>query len=139
VIKDAREEKKRLTSNVHCRKYEVKKLKMTVKERDVRESREVVLPVEQGGNLSPESEDRIDPFVLSELREETGSATASADAAMAAASDAKSAIVEDVSGVVDSEPMTKDVQCIKYEMKKLKSREVSEVVSSGDPTILQEF
>jgi hypothetical protein len=37
------------------------------------------------------------------------------------------------------EAMIKDVRCIKYEKKKQKSREVSEVVSSVDPTSLQEL
>jgi hypothetical protein len=35
--------------------------------------------------------------------------------------------------------MTKDVQCMKYEKEQQKSREVSEIVSSFDPSILQEL
>jgi hypothetical protein len=46
---------------------------------------------------------------------------------------AKSAVTEDVRGAVDSESITKDVRCMKYEKKKPKLREVSEVVSSFDP------
>jgi hypothetical protein len=103
-------------------------------------------------NLSPESEDRNDPSALSEFREENGAAKASGDAVKAAAdeakaadaaqmtaSDAKSAVPEDVPGVVDSESMKKDLRCIKYELKKLKSREISEVVSRVDPFVLQEL
>jgi hypothetical protein len=35
--------------------------------------------------------------------------------------------------------ITKDLRCIKYELKKLKSQEVSDVVSSVDPSILKEL
>jgi hypothetical protein len=97
--------------------------------------------------------DRNEPSIISELRKEIGAAKTSADATKAAAdeaqacadvvqttaSDAKSAVVEDVPGVVDSESIKRDLQCIKYELKKLKSREVLEVVSSFDPSILQEL
>jgi hypothetical protein len=103
LIKEARENKKGFISDVHCLKYKVKKLKMTAKKTAARETREVVSPVEQGVDFSPGSEDRNDPFVISELREEIGAATASADAAKAVASDAKSTVAEDVPGVVDSE------------------------------------
>jgi hypothetical protein len=37
------------------------------------------------------------------------------------------------------ELIAKNLQCIKYELKKLKSGEVSEVVSSVDPPVLEEF
>jgi hypothetical protein len=97
--------------------------------------------------------DRNDPSIISELREEIGAVKASADAAKSAAdeaqaaadaaqttaSDAKLAVAEDVPGVVDSESMTKDVWCMKYEKKKPKSREFSEVVWSFDPSILREL
>jgi hypothetical protein len=55
------------------------------------------------------------------------------------ASDANSAVAEDVPGVVDSDSIKKTLQCIKYELKKLKSTEVSEIVSSVDPSVLQEL
>jgi hypothetical protein len=76
---------------------------------------------------------------MSELREEIGAAKASADAAKVATSDAKSAVAEDAPDIVDPESMTKDVQCMKYEKKKPKSHEFSEVVPSFDPSILREL
>jgi hypothetical protein len=109
VIKEAREDKKRLISDGHCLKYEVKKLKTMAKERAARESREIVSPVEQGADLSLESEDRNNPSVISEPREDIAAVKASADAAKTAASDVKSAFTEDVPSVVDSESMKKDL------------------------------
>jgi hypothetical protein len=53
--------------------------------------------------------------------------------------DAKSAVAEDVPGVVDFESMTNDVRCMKYEKLQPKSREFSEVISSFDPFILREL
>jgi hypothetical protein len=107
---------------------------MMAKEGAVRDNREVVSPVELGVDLSPESEDRIGASVISELREEIGAAKASADAAKAVADDAKKTaedaklrIPDGVTGVLDSDSIRRVLGCIKYELKKLKSREVSEV------------
>jgi hypothetical protein len=41
--------------------------------------------------------------------------------------------------VLDSESVKKDLQCTKYEMKKQKSPEVSEVVLIVDPSVLKFF
>jgi hypothetical protein len=115
--------------------YEIKKLQRKTKETIVSVVPEVVSPVEQDADLSPESEDRIDPSVISELREEIGAAKASVDAANAAASDAKSAVALDVPGVVDSESMKKDLRCIEYEMKKPKAKAKSINVSASAPSV----
>jgi hypothetical protein len=53
--------------------------------------------------------------------------------------DTKSDVSEDVPGLINSKSIKKDLRCIKYELKKLESREVSEVVSSFDSLILQEL
>jgi hypothetical protein len=142
-----------IKKDLRCIKYEMKKLKWKAKETVISVVPEVVSPAERATDLSPESKDRIDPSVISELREEIGAAKESADVAKAAldeakeavdatqitALDTKSAVSEDVPGVVDSESIKKDLRCIRYELKKLESREVSEAVSSFDPSILQEI
>jgi hypothetical protein len=55
------------------------------------------------------------------------------------AEEAPSSVVDDVTGVLYSESITKRVQYIKYDLKNLKSQEVSEVVSSVDPSFLREL
>jgi hypothetical protein len=54
-----------------------------------------------------------------------------------AVGEAKSRVAELGAGVIDSELLKKNLPCIKYEIKRLKMREISEVVSSIDPPILQ--
>jgi hypothetical protein len=85
---------KRLISGVHCLKDEMRKLKMTAKERTVLGSLEGVSPVELGPDLAPESEDRIDRPIILNLREEIGAAKASADVAKAAADAAQTTIYD---------------------------------------------
>jgi hypothetical protein len=57
---------------------------------------EVVTPVERGANLSPESEDRNEPSIISELREEIGAVKASGDGAKKTTEDAKSMVSDAV-------------------------------------------
>jgi hypothetical protein len=51
----------------------------------------------------------------------------------------KSTVLDGAPGVLDSELIMKDLQCVKYDMKKLKSREVCTVISSVDPSVLKEL
>jgi hypothetical protein len=51
----------------------------------------------------------------------------------------KSTVLDGVMGVLDSELIMQYLQCIKYELKKLKSQEVCEVVLSVDPSVLKEL
>jgi hypothetical protein len=80
-------------------KYEKKKLQRKAKETVITGVPEIVLPVERGANLSPESEDRNESPVISELREEIGAAKASADAAKKKTKDVKSMVPDGVPGV----------------------------------------
>jgi hypothetical protein len=55
------------------------------------------------------------------------------------AEEAPSSVVDDVTGVLYSESITKYIRCINYELKNLKSREVSEFVWSMNPSVLREL